>query len=233
MGSYLFANQYQNEVIPDDERRFKLEWLKYYKGIPDKTHVFCFIDPALSNADGADFTGLVVIHVDILQNWYVTHARRFKINPTQIVQLVFDLEKTFKPKMIGIEEVAYQKALLYMLDEEMRRRNVILPIKGVRPTTDKTKEMRILGLVPRFEWGRILLAQGLHDFESEYSQFPRAAHDDLLDSLAYMDQIVYYPTKERKDPNAEPHPSDPGYESWYIRNLTKQGQSKSSYGEGD
>ena len=225
MGSYLYSNQYQNEIVPEEDRRFKSEWIRYFKTIPEKTNTFAFIDPAISQADGADYTALVVIRVDDDKYWYVTHANRYKINPTQIVQLVFDVQAQLGPKVIGIEEVAYQKALLYMVDEEMRRRGVILPVTGVKPTTDKTKEMRILGLVPRFEWGRIYLAQGLADFETEFSQFPRGAHDDLMDALAYMEQIVFYPEKERPT-NVQPHPSDPGYESWYIKQLIKKGSRR-------
>lgn len=103
-----------------------------------------------------------------------------------------------------------------MIHEECKRRGVRLPVEGVRPSTEATKEMRILGLVPRFEWGTLLLAKGLADFEMEYSQFPRGAHDDLLDSLQYMERIVSYPPKERKR-YEPPTPNDPGYESWYIK----------------
>lgn len=222
MGSYLFANQYMNEIIPDGEQPFKKEWIRYYQHLPERKHTFAFIDPAISQTDNADFTALTVIDVDVDQNWYVRCAQRFKINPTQLVSLVFNVNNQFKPMCIGIEDVAYQKALLYMLDEEMRRRKIIAPVKGINPGTDKTKEMRILSLVPRFEWGRIFLAQGLTDFEMEMMLFPRGSHDDLLDSLAYMEQIIVYPSKEKTHGSSKPAPNSPEYEKWYIQNLHKQ-----------
>jgi predicted phage terminase large subunit-like protein len=218
-GSYHFANQYQNEIIPLEDRKLKPEWLRYFKELPAKVHTFAFIDPALSETSNADFTALCVIQVDANETWYLTHAQRFKINPTQVVQLVFDVYSQLKPKSIGIEDVAYQKALLYMIEEEKRRRHVPeLPVVGIKPTPDKTKEMRISGLVPRFEWNRLLIAQGLTDFEIEYNQFPRGAHDDLLDALAYMEKIVFYPEKE-KPKNVQPNPQDSGYEDWYRNQL--------------
>ena len=226
MGSYLFANQYQNEIIPDGETPFKKEWIKYYDAIPSHVHTFCFIDPAISQADTADFTACVVVSVDTEKNWYVRSATRHKVTPSQIVNLVFRLQEKFAPMCIGIEDVAYQKALLYMIDEEMRRRGTIAPVRGIHPGTSKTKEMRIMGLVPRFEWGHIYMNRGLHDFELEYAQFPRSAHDDLLDALAYIEQICVYPEKE-KFTIEEPHsPSDPRYESWYIHNRHKMGQGE-------
>lgn len=226
MGSYVFANQFLNEILPDDQIMLKKDWIKYYDAIPEKVYTFAFIDPAISQEKSADFTALVVVSVDHLQNWYVRTAQRFKINPTQIVELCFRVAEQFKPQAIGIEDVAYQKALLYMVSEEMRRRGKIIPVTGVHPGTDKTKEMRILGLVPRFEWGHIFLARGLNNFELEYSQFPRGAHDDLLDALSMIEKIVYYPQEARKN-GEKPNPNHPDYEKWYRAQLVKRSSGQS------
>lgn len=218
MGSYLFANQYLNEIIPAELQTFKKHWFKYYDYIPKEAYNFVFIDPALSEADTSDYTGVVVVAVDHQKDWYIRHAKRMRVSPTQLVDLVFRLNQQFKPMCIGIEEVAYQKALLYFLDEEMRRRNVILPIKGVRPPTDKSKQTKILSLVPRFEWGHIYMSQGLTDLELELMQFPRGAHDDLIDALASMEMIAYPPDKE-DEWKVKPAPGSPRYEQWYIHQL--------------
>ena len=220
-GSYIFANQYQNEIIPAEDAIFRKEWLRYYSTIPVKKNTFAFIDPAISQEEHADFTALTVIDVDENQNWYLRLAQRFKMNATKIVDMVFKVHTQFKPNIIGIEDVAFQKALLHMMDEEMRRRKQMIPVTGIKPGNQISKEMRIRGLVPRFEWGRMFLAQGLTDFEMELTQFPRGAHDDLLDSLSMMESIVYYPQQERKNENAKPHPSSPEYEKWYINNKFK------------
>lgn len=218
MGSYFYANQYQNEIVPMGDQPFKKEWLRYFSILPERVNTFAFIDPALSETENADFTALTVVSIDADRNWYLRLAQRFRINPSQIVDLVFKVNEKFKPMGIGIEDVAFQKVLMYMIGEEIQKRGVMVPLRGIKPSTDKSKEMRILGLVPRFEWGTLFVAQGMHDFESEYSQFPRASHDDLLDSLQYMEQLVIYPEKEifkyeRLAPN---HPE---YEKYYIQSL--------------
>lgn len=221
MGSYIFANQYQNEVIPDDQQTFKKEWLRYYEHIPAPVHTFAFVDPAISEADTSDYTGIVVISVDREQNWYVRYAVRKRMNPSEIIEACFRIYDQFKTLMIGVEDVAFQRAILHFAHEEMKRRNRRIPITGVKRGPDKTKEMRILGLVPRFEWGTLYLSQGLHDLEAELKSFPRGAHDDLIDSLASFEEFVYYPQKERPR-NEPPSPNDPGYEKWYINNLLKR-----------
>jgi len=221
MGSYLFANQYQNEIIPTEDQVFKKDWLRYYSQLPIKKHTYAFIDPAISTDDGADYTALVVVDVDVNRNWYVRNAQRFRINPTQIINLCFKVHEQFKTQGIGVEDVAYQKALLYILAEEMRKRKQVIPVTGIHPGTDKTKQTRILGLVPRFEWGTIFLSQGLVDLEMELLQFPRGAHDDLIDALSQLDQLIVYPTIEEKK-NERPPPNHPDYERWYIQNLHRR-----------
>ena len=220
MGSYKFANQYQNEVIPDDEKRFKTEWIRGFKELPENTHRFAFIDPAIGQKDKHDFTAICVIDVDYLGNWYLRIANRYKITPTELVSKIFDLHSAFKLHGIGIESVAYQEALLYFLDQEMKRRQQVLPIKGIK-RSHISKETRILGLVPRFEWERIFVSSGLKDFEDEYTLFPRASHDDIMDALASLEEIVYYPQRKEKVMEQPHSATDPNYEKWYIQNIGK------------
>lgn len=220
-GSRIFANQYQNEIVPADELVFKPEWLKYYESIPSNVNTFVFIDPAISLEEGADYTGIAIVHVDEMGYWYIPYAHRFRLTPTAIVDTIFKINDIFKPMCIGIEDVAYQKALLYMVDEEMKRRGVVIPVKGVNPGNKQSKEMRIMELVPRFEWGRIYLAKELTDLEDEMIQFPRGAHDDCLDALSSIKLIAMAPAK-REDKDEKPNTNDPdNFEKWYRRQLAK------------
>lgn len=223
MGSYIFANQYQNEIIPDGLQVFKESWIKYYSELPKKKYTFAMIDPAIGQEDHHDYTGVVVIDVDTDANWYIRAAKRGRYTPTEIIDLIFRIYDQFQPKIIGVESVAYQKALLYMLDEEMKKRRRVIPVKDIHPGIDKTKEMRISGvLVPRYEWGRIYHAKGLEDLESELLLFPRASHDDIIDALSLLDNIITYPEKE-KEKNERPNsPAHPDYEKWYIRDKQKK-----------
>ena len=227
LGSYKYANQYENIVIPADLQCFKREWIQYYTQMPKRVNTFMFIDPAISQADTADFTGVVVVHVDYEKRWYVSYARRHKITPTQILDLIFSLNEQFKPTVIGIESVAYQKALFYFLHEEMRRRDVLLPIKDVVPPTTKTKQMRILSLVPRLEFGHMFFNQGLQDLELEMMQFPRGVHDDLIDALASIEYISTAPERE-KDELKEVGPQHPDYEKYWISQRIRRNREESA-----
>jgi predicted phage terminase large subunit-like protein len=228
MGSYLFANQYQNEIVPEDTQIFKQGWNRYWQTLSPKLNTFAFVDPAIGQKKENDFTGVSVVSVDTEGNRYVRYAMRFKFTPTDMIEMLFNIDKQFSPMIIGFETVAFQEAMLYFLDQEMRRRGKVLPVTGVKHGTDERKELRIMGLVPYFEWGRYYLTQGLLYLEDELATFPRGAHDDILDSLASMEKIIVVPAKE-KIKDEQPNPADAtNYEKWYRRQLVKRANRSDS-----
>lgn len=225
MGSYLFANQYQNVIIPDEEKKFRKEWLKYSTVLPSVSYRFGFIDPAIGQKKRSDYTGIAIIHVDQDKRWYLNYAARFRLTPSQIVNKTFEICEQFKLDCLGIENVAFQEALLYLISEEMIKRDKMLPIKGIT-RSNVSKETRILGLVPRFEWGRIDVYPGMIDFEDEYDSFPRGTHDDILDALASLEELVYYPERESTKLEQPHSPHDPNYEKWYIQQLVERSNNQ-------
>lgn len=217
-GSYIFAHQYQNEIIPGDDQDFKKEWLVYYQSLPRIKHTFAMIDPAISLDQAACYTAFVVVDVDVDNSWYLKAARRIRITATQTIKLIFDIQEIYKCQMIGVESVAYQMALMHFLDAEMRKRKVTIPVHPISRGPDKSKMMRIRSLVPRFEWQRLMIKEGLNDFEDEYLKFPRGTYVDILDALSSIEEIAYPPEAERKFVK-EPPRNHPAYESWYIHQL--------------
>lgn len=221
-GTVMFANQYLNEVFPEENAAFKVDWFRYCEFLPTDRPLyhFAFIDPAISMEDGADYTGIVIVAVDHEKKWYLRYARRERLTPPQIINKIFEIHRTYQTLGIGVESVAYQKALLYMAAEEMQRRGEFPPVKEIKPGTDKSKEMRIMGLIPRFEWGQIYLTQGMEDLKKELLQFPRSAHDDISDALSQVESVIFYPIKQ--EVLSEPAPNQAGYESWHIQQLIKR-----------
>lgn len=219
-GSYIFAFQYQNEIVPAEDQDFKKEWLVYYDKLPEIKTTFAMIDPAISLDQEACYTAFVVVDVDLENTWYLKAARRVRITATQTIKLMFDIQRVYKCNVIGVETVAYQMALMHFLDQEMRKTGQLIPIHGIKRGPDKSKNTRIRSLVPRFEWQRILIKPGLNDFEDEFLKFPRGSYVDILDALASIGEIAYPPAKERI-PERELSPNHPDYEKQYIRRLTQ------------
>ena len=230
-GSYIFAHQYQNEIIPGDDQDFKKSWLVKYTDLPKIKHTFAMVDPAISLDQAACYTAFCVVDVDVNNTWYLKAARRVRITATQTVKLLFDLHQIYKCNMIGIETVAYQAALIHFIQDEMRKRKITLPIHGINRGPDKSKMMRIRSLVPRFEWQGILIKDGLTDFEDEYSKFPRGSYVDILDALSSIEEFAYPPEAEKKF-TKKPSPNSPDYEAWYINSLRNKQEGMDESNEG-
>ncbi len=230
-GSYIFAHQYQNEIIPGDDQDFKKSWLVKYTELPKIKHTFAMVDPAISLDQAACYTAFCVVDVDVNNTWYLKAARRVRITATQTVKLLFDLHSIYKCNMIGIETVAYQMALIHFIQDEMRKRKITLPIHGINRGPDKSKMMRIRSLVPRFEWQGILIKDGLTDFEDEYSKFPRGSYVDILDALSSIEEFAYPPEPEKKFLK-KPAPNSPDYEAYYINSLKNKQEGMDESNEG-
>lgn len=80
------------------------------------------------------------------------------------------------------------------LEDEMRRMNIYPHIEPVSHGGKKKTERITWALQGRSERGRLILREGapwIKDFVEQYLDFPNPmAHDDLLDSLAYIDQVA-------------------------------------------
>lgn len=227
MGSILFANQYLNEVFPAEDAKFRREWFRYYTELPvGELYTFAHIDPAISTEDGADYTGIAVVSVDNKHNWYLRHASRSRLTPTQIVRKIFEIQQQFNCLGIGVESVAYQKAIIHLVKEKMDEWGGV-PLKEIRRGPTSHKDARILGLVPVLEWSKFYHQAGMTDFEKELLQFPRSAHDDIIDAVASLKEIIFYPSIQEESYEPGPHSRD--YEKRIIQGYISRTKDDTDY----
>jgi phage terminase large subunit-like protein len=188
---YLFYQEYQNDPVSDEHRKFKIEQLKYFteKDIEGKRlRCFITIDRAYSAEKTSDFTGIIVNRVDTENNWYV-RSERFRGNEKDLINKIFDLKSYFNPVKIGIEQKAFEYTLKPYLTEEMRRRNSFFSITELKDA-NVAKIRRIEGLLPRYESGAMYFLKGQTDIIDELIRFPKGVHDDLIDALAYQNEVA-------------------------------------------
>lgn len=194
-GPMEFAAQYMNDPMPAEEAKFKPQWFKQVLEDELKWRemsYFTMVDPAIGQLKTSDSTAIVTIGVDQFNNWFVVNVIWDKLLPNQIIDYVFANWERFQPRQIGVEMVAYQKSLQYALVDEMRRRNIYLPIVELKAS--RSKEERIEGLIPRYANGSIYhLTQCPYreELEEELMRFPRGKHEDVIDALAYGLQIAH------------------------------------------
>lgn len=200
-GWYQFSSQYQNDPIPAEDAKFRREWFKYY----DETDVrgkaltkIMTVDPAISLEKDADYTAIVTCGVDEFSNVFLLDIWRGKVQPFELIAKIFEKAEFYHPNHIGIETVAYQKALSYSLREEMQKRRRYLPLTEIQPH-ERSKDLRIQGLQPLYE-NRKVFHQKDHPlnfyFETELVSFPRGKNDDMIDAFSYALDFIHPPKKQ-------------------------------------
>ena len=209
IGTYRFSAEYMNEPISKTGRKFFAEWFKYY---PADLHLpqdelddndlprlvprtrYMIVDPALSETKDACPSTIVICDVDSRWRMFVIVARRFMVSPLSLIEEIFKHQAVYKCHRIGVEQVAYQKALKDFLRKESLQRGVYLPLVELKTDTRTSKEMRIEGaLSPRFERGEIFMKKSQTDLQDELLRFPGGKLRDLVDALAYVPQIAIAP----------------------------------------
>lgn len=195
IGNYEFASQYQQNPVNRETQVFKPEMFNYIsmEEVKSKiTNCYITIDSALSRSKNSDSTGVCINWVDGNNVWYLK-SYAVRVDPTQLIQLIFDLQSVYKPVAIGLEETTMTQAIAPFLNVEMGKKNIfpnVVPLKhgGVN------KEVRIRGLLPRYERSHIYHITGLcNDLEKELVRFPSSAHDDVMDATAYQVQLAEAP----------------------------------------
>ena len=195
VGLYEWSSLYQQQPISSETQEFKKTMYKYVTEQHVKqlrTTCFVTIDPAVKEKDTADYTGTVVNRIDQFNNWYIKSSRK-RMNSAKLIDHVFEVWTKEKPDAIGIEETTYYDAVEPFMRIEMVRRNVY-PVIYTLKHHGVNKELRIRGLLPRYEAGKIYHIEGeCETLEEEQLRFPKGKNDDQVDALAYQDQIVVAP----------------------------------------
>ncbi|MGH2612149.1 MAG: LAGLIDADG family homing endonuclease [Rhabdochlamydiaceae bacterium] len=202
-GSYEFNAQYNNDPVAEENADFKRTWFQYYNPEDYRGNTWqtvMTVDPAISLKKEADFTAIGVISIDKFTNLFVRDLARGHWKPNEINTMIFYLYELYHPSIIGIETVAYQKALAYGLNDEMRRRNKYLPIVE-KAYQERSKVERIRALQPLYENGKIFHYKQLkfnQYLEEELLKFPRGRRDDLADVLSMALDYLVPPAKKEK-----------------------------------
>lgn len=184
-------------AISPENQLFKKTYFRYYDKEETKLencNVFITCDLAISEKESADYTSICAVAVNEENMWFLLEIDYGRYDPSQTIDIIFNMVVKYRPVFVGIEKVAYQAALRHFVEKEMPKRNVFFVIRDLE--AKQKKEIRISALQPRFKAGTIWFPQGadfLLELESELLAFPRGLHDDLVDSLAYISEIAVPP----------------------------------------
>ena len=194
IGIYDWNSLYQQTPITSETQDFKKEFFKYFEPsdvIGKPMQIYAMVDLAISQKSSADNTSIQVIGKP-LQSPNIYHLDEYtgRFDPLQVIDILFQIKARYGSELVkvGIEGVAYQKALQYFIEEEQRRRGIYFTIEELKATGDK--ESRIRGLIPLYKAGVIFHRHSDTPLENELLVFPVGKHDDRIDALSYLTQVV-------------------------------------------
>lgn len=200
LDEYVFSALYQQEPIPEKGIIIKKDWIQ--KGIYDDLSkyaaIYAAVDPAISEKDHADETAIVVggmtyddpsqIHEIATYHGHWDFDRQ--------VEMIRFIHKTFGAAMIGIEDVAYQKALIQYC---VKRGLPIFPIKAI-----KDKVARAMSVQHYFSQGRVRIntletAKQLLGFRGKDER------NDIADAVFHLIGIVRDFSIDRFEKKKDPY----------------------------
>ena len=184
------------ECISPDSQKFKKEYFKYYDVMPDLStlNIYTTVDLAISQKVNADYSAIVTMGVNSAGHWFVLDIEYGRYDPSTTINAIFAAVSRWHPLSVGIETVAYQAALKHFLELEMPKRGIFFRIQPLK--AEAKKEIRIDNIQPRYAVGTVWHknnAVWLEKLEGELLAYPHGAHDDVIDALAYMEQMIKEP----------------------------------------
>jgi len=188
LGPYMFATLFMNLPINDINAVFKRDWIKYYETIPKNNIAYCTsVDPASAKSEGTsdpDYTVVLTTCIDTRTgDINIVHYTRGRMNPGEQVDAIIDHYRAYKPLVVKVEAIAYQRTLGYWLSKRQDYLGMPFYVELEKGMTG-SKEDRIRGLQPFFASGKIALRTDMGELERELMSFPNGTHDDIIDSLS-------------------------------------------------
>jgi len=200
MSTQAFRQEFEASFVSFTGGIFKEEWIKYDKEEPKEGNYVIAVDPAgfekVEKERGLkgsklDETAIAIVKIDG-DHWWVKdilHGRwHIKETATKILNSAIENQAT----IVGIESGSLKNAIIPYLEDEMRSTGRWVVITDVTHGGKKKADRITWSLQGRLEHGKITFNKGHwnKDFESQLLEFPTSGtHDDMVDSLAYIDQV--------------------------------------------
>jgi predicted phage terminase large subunit-like protein len=200
MSSFAFRQEFMSSFEAASRDIFKPEWIVYEDEEPKDGRFFIAVDLAgfinVDRESGSknkklDETAIAVVKVGEY-GWWVADILHGRWDIQETCKQIMNAVIKYEPTAVGIEKGSLKNAALPYLSDLMRRNNRYFRIDDVTHGNQKKTDRIVWALQGRFENGKVTLNYGAwnNEFADQLTNFPNAQlHDDLIDALAYIDQV--------------------------------------------
>ena len=212
MSSYAFRQEFMASFEALGSEIFKEDWVVFGDD-PDEGDYYIAVDLAgfadvakASNAKSKrlDTTAIAVVKANT-EGWFVEDIIYGRWDIKKTAKKIFDAVDKYKPISVGIEKGALKNAVLPYLTDLMKSNQRFFRVEELTHGNQKKIDRIVWALQGRFENGQVTLNEGPWNTEfcDQLFQFPNPlVHDDLIDALAYVDQLAkvsYYVDFDEED----------------------------------
>lgn len=186
MGSIAFAQERQNKPFSEEDAIIQPDWIQWALERPPENAVLAraeAVDPATSEKQRADPTGIVVGELDNSGDAYIFYASDKRLTPRKNAEEIKRVYETYEPNAVGVEAGALEIVFSDLLDG----------VATIPQKPDKDKVRRLLAVSKFFEGGKIYFVQKGRGIQSLYDQlmeFPAGTHDDMVDAMVYVIRML-------------------------------------------
>ncbi len=200
IGSTAFSSEYLNNPILNESAPIKQHQIRYYDKKPDNLNLVIAIDPAYSEEQRADYKVAALVGIDTLHNRYLLSYIRTHSPQGEFINSVLNMFLLNKDYItsVGIPKGAGDSEFWTSINREAERKGIFPPFTELKNTfktgTDRTKRKKIdriiAALQPLFENGKYFIHRNHEEAKDELLTMGSSKHDDLIDALAYAEQLL-------------------------------------------
>ena len=142
-----------------------------------------------------DSTAISVVKVNE-DGWWIAEIIHGRWDLNKTADKIFQAVAKYEPVAVGIEKGIAKQAVMSPLMDLQKRRQKFFRVEELTHGNKKKTDRIVWALQGRFENGYVSLNKGEWNktFLDQLFQFPNPlVHDDLIDSLAYIDQLAKVP----------------------------------------
>ena len=200
MSSFAFRQEFESSFEAASRDVFKSDWIQYDDEEPDDGSYFItadlagFLDEdkqAGSKNKKLDDSAIAVVKVGDY-GWWVAEILSGRWGIKETAERILSVAVKYNPVAVAIEKGALRNAVYPYIKDLQRRTNTYFRIDEVTHGNQKKTDRIVWALQGRFEHGKVRLNIGEwnNKFVDQLTNFPNSqVHDDLVDALAYIDQI--------------------------------------------
>jgi len=204
MSSYAFRQEFLASFEATGSEMFKEDWVQFDEEEPDDGDYYIAIDLAgfeevgkkKSKNSKLDETAIAITKVCDNGDWYVDNIIYGRWDLNETATKIFQAVRDYRPVSVGIERGIAKQAVMSPLMDLQKKYNKFFRVEELTHGNKKKTDRVMWALQGRFENGVITLNKGEWNsrFLDQLFQFPDAlTHDDLVDALAYIDQLAQVP----------------------------------------